>query len=113
MADLNDPLPGAGVSFWTMAACLAGSLLSLRALVESAPTTRAVAVIGAFSTGFFLAPAVAEYWALSPKGERAAGLVLAFLGVNLLAGAATFGRKFKDDPASALDWLISLVRGRR
>lgn len=113
MADLNDPLPGAGVSFWTMAACLAGSLLSLRTLVESTPTTRAVAVVGAFTTSFFLAPALAEAWALSPKGERAAGLVLAFLGVNLLAGVATFGRKFREDPGAALDWLISLVRGRR
>ena len=28
MADLNDPLPGSGVSFWPMAAAAVGSLLA-------------------------------------------------------------------------------------
>lgn len=112
MADLNDPLPGAGVSFWTMAAALAGSLLSLRTLVESAPMARALAVVGAWSLSFFVTPAAVEHWGLSLKAERAVALIIAFLGVNLLAGIGTFGTKFRHDPAIAIDWLLSLL-GRR
>ncbi len=113
MADMHDPLPGSGVSFWTMAAALAGSLLSLRTLVESAPTARAFSVAGSWALSFFMTPAVVEWWALSLKAERAVALVIAFLGVNLLAGIATFGAKFREDPASAFDWLLSLLRGTK
>lgn len=113
MADLNDPLPGAGVSFWTMAAALAGSLLSLRTLVESAPMARAFAVIGAWSLSFFMTPVATEWWALSLKAERAVALIIAFLGVNILAGIGTFGTKFRADPASAIEWLLSLVARSR
>lgn len=114
MADMNDPLPGAGVSFWTMAAGLCGSLLSLRTLVESGPTARAMAVIGAWSLSFFVTPVAAEYWALSIKAERAAALLIAFVGVNVLAGVGTFAAKFRTDPTSAIEWVLSLMgRGRK
>lgn len=112
MADLNDPLPGAGVSFWTMAAGLAGSLLSLRTLVESKPLARSLAVVGAWSLSFFATPAMVEWWSLGPKMERLAALLIAFLGVNLLAGVATFGAKWKDNPTAALEWALSLWRGK-
>lgn len=113
MADMNDPLPGAGVSFWTMAAGLVGSLLSLRTLVESGPMARALAVIGAWSLSFFLTPMAAEWWALTVKAERAAALFIAFVGVNVLAGIGTFTTKFRADPTSAVEWLLSLWRGRK
>lgn len=110
---MNDPLPGAGVSFWTMAAGLAGSLLSLRTLVESKPLARSLAVVGAWSLSFFATPAIVEWWHLDPKAERLAALLIAFLGVNLLAGVATFGSKWKDDPTAALEWALSLRRGKK
>lgn len=113
MADMNDPLPGAGVSFWTMAAALVGSLLSLRTLVESGPTARALAVIGAWSLSFFATPVAAEYWSLTVKAERAVALLIAFIGVNVLAGIGTFTAKFRADPTAAVDWLMSLWRGRK
>lgn len=109
MADLNDPLPGSGVSFWTMAAALAGSLLSLRTLVESSPTTRALAVAGSWMISFFATPAVSEYWQATPKMERLISLLIAFLGVNLLAGVGTFGEKWRKDPGEAMTWLMSLI----
>lgn len=109
---MNDPLPGAGVSFWTMAAALAGSLLSLRTLVESSPIARSASVVGAWSLSFFTTPAIVEYWSLSLKAERVVALMVAFLGVNVLAGLATFSIKFRENPTSAVDWLFSLWRGR-
>lgn len=111
MADMSDPLPGSGVSFWTMAASLAGSLLSLRTLVESAPMARALAVVGSWSLSFFMTPAAVEYWSLGLRTERAVALVIAFLGVNVLAGLATFTTKFRENPTSAVEWLMSLWRG--
>lgn len=113
MADLNDPLPGSGVHFWTMAAALAGSLLSLRTVAESGPTARMFAVGSAWMLSFFLTPAIAEYWGIGIKGERAISLLIAFAGVNLLAGLAVFAQKFRDSPASAIEWLISLWRGNK
>lgn len=32
MADFNDPLPGSGVSFWTMAAAAAATLAAVQAI---------------------------------------------------------------------------------
>ena len=111
MADLSDPLPGSGVSFWTMAAAAVGSLLTLRTLVDSSPWTRALAVAGSWSLSFFATPGVAESLGASPKQERIIALLIAFLGANLLAGFATFAEKWRTDPQAAFAWLWSLWRG--
>jgi len=111
MADLNDPLPGAGVSFWTMMAAAVGSLLTLRTLVDSGPTTRAVSVVSAWSLSFFATPALVEWLGASHKQERIIALLVAFLGVNFLAGLATFAEKWRVDPQAAVAWLHSLWRG--
>jgi hypothetical protein len=111
MADLNDPLPGSGVGFWTMAAAAAGSLLTLRTMVESSPTMRMLAVLGSWTTSFFATPAVVEYFSLGMKGERLVALLIAFVGVNVLAGIATFSEKFRQSPTLAIEWAVSLLRG--
>lgn len=113
MADMNDPLPGAGVSFWTMAAAAAGSLLTLRTVVDSTPMTRMAAVLGSWAVAFFVTPGVAEYLGATHKQERLLALVIAFLGVNILAGLGTFVEKFRVDPQAAFTWLWSLWRGGR
>lgn len=111
MADMNDPLPGAGVSFWTMAAAAVGSLLTLRTLVDSSPVTRAIAVISAWSLSFFATPGVAEWLGATPKQERLVALAIAFLGVSILAGLGTFAEKWRQDPQAAFAWAWSLWRG--
>lgn len=111
MADMNDPLPGSGVGFWTIAAAAAGSLLSLRVLVESSPVVRAWSVCAAFMVGFFGAPWAAEALGWSAKGERGLAVLISFVGVNLLAGLGTFARKWATDPQAALAWAVSLLRG--
>lgn len=111
MADLNDPLPGSGVGFWTIAAAAAGSLLTLRTLIESSPLVRAGSVVSSFMVGFFAAPWISEVMGWSPKGERLAALVLSWIGVNLLAGLATFSLKWAKDPQAAVAWAFSLWRG--
>jgi hypothetical protein len=111
MADFNEPLPGSGVSFWTMAAAAVGSLLTLRTLVDSSPTTRAMAVLGSWGLSFFATPAAAEWLGASHKQERIIALVIAFLGVNILAGLATFSEKWRADPQAAITWAWSLWRG--
>lgn len=113
MVDMNDPLPGSNVSFWTMAAALAGSLLSLRTLVESSPLGRMIAVASSWMVSFIMTPWVAEYFSLSLKAERAASLIIAFVGVNLLAGIGVFAGKFRESPTSAVEWLVSLWRGKQ
>jgi hypothetical protein len=113
MADMNDPLPGAGVSFWTMAAAAVGSLLTLRTLVDSNPVTRIVAVVSSWSLALFATPAVAEYLGASHKQERLVALLIAFLGMNVLAGLATFVEKWRVDPQAAFAWLWSLWKGGR
>lgn len=111
MADMNDPLPGAGVSFWTMAAAAAGSLMTLRTLVDSSPMSRGAAVLSSWGLSFFTTPAVTEYLAASHKQERFIALLIAFLGANVLAGLFTFTEKFRVDPQSAFAWAWSLWRG--
>ena len=111
MNDFNDPLPGSGVSFWTMMAAAVGSLLSLKTLVDSSPTTRALAVVSAWGVSFFGTPALVEWLGASHKQERIIALLLAFLGVNFLAGLATFAEKWRNDPQAAFAWLWSLWRG--
>lgn len=110
--DTNDPAPFGVPNFWTMAAALAGSLLCLRTIVESSPWARMFAVISSFLFSFFVTPWVAEYWEMSYKGERAVSLLIAFAGVNVLAAGATFLAKLRDDPKAAVEWLVSLWRGR-
>lgn len=112
MADMNDPLPGAGVSFWTMMAAAVGSLLTLRTLVDSGPTTRAISVVSAWGVSFFATPALVEWLGATHKQERVIALLVAFLGVNFLAGLATFADKWRRDPQDAVTWLFSLWRGR-
>lgn len=109
--DANDPLPGSGVSFWTMMAAAVGSLLTLRTLVDSGPTTRAVSVVSAWGLSFFTTPGIVEWLGASHKQERIIALLVAFLGVNLLAGLATFAEKWRADPQAAFAWLWSLWRG--
>lgn len=111
MSDFNDPLPGSGVSFWTMAAAAAGSLMTLRTLVDSSPMTRGVAVLSSWGLSFFTTPAAAEYLGASHKGERLIALLIAFLGANVLAGLFTFTEKFRVDPQAAAAWAWSLWRG--
>lgn len=112
MADYSDPLPGSGVSFWSLAACLAGSLLSLRTVVETTPLARMLSVASAFSLAYFIAPAISDYWQLGARMERGVMLLVAFLGVNLLAGASIFSQKFMQNPREAIEWAISLWRGK-
>ena len=111
MADMNDPLPGAGVSFWTMAAAAVGSLLTLRTLVDSSPITRGIAVLSSWCISFFATPAVTEMLGASHKQERILALLIAFLGANVLAGLFTFTEKFRVDPQTAFAWAWSLWRG--
>ena len=111
MADWNDPLPGSNVSFWSIMACAAGSLLSLRTVVETTPLARMVSVLASFSLAFFVAPAIAEHMGAGAKLEKAIMLLTAFVGVNFLAGIATFLTKWRTDPTGALEWLLSLWRG--
>lgn len=111
MSDFNDPLPGSGVSFWTMAAAAVGSLLTLRTLVDSSPVTRGLAVLSSWGLSFFATPGVTEFLGASYKQERIIALLIAFLGANLLAGFATFAEKWRTDPQAALAWAWSLWRG--
>ncbi len=115
MADLNDPIPGSGVGFWSIMACANGSLLSLRTVVEASPLARMVSVLASFSLAFFLGPAIAEHFGLRAGGnlERAVMLLTAFVGVNFLSGIATFFAKWKADPTAAVEWLISLWKGSK
>jgi hypothetical protein len=113
MSDYNDPLPGAGVSFWTMAAAAVGALLTLRTIVDSNPFTRVAAVASAFGIALFATPAVSEYLGATHKQERLVALLIAFLGMNILAGLATFVEKWRVDPQAAFAWLWSLWKGGR
>lgn len=114
MADWNDPLPGSNIGFWSILACAIGSLLSLRTVVEATPGARMLSVAASFSLAFFLGPAISEHLGLKPGGnlERGVMLLTAFLGVNFLTGLATFFAKWKTEPAVAIEWLISLWRGK-
>lgn len=86
MADMSDPLPGSGVSFWTMAAAAVGSLLTLRTLVDSSPWTRALAVLSSWGLSFFATPGVSEWLGASHKQERIIALLLAiaYIGCGLM-----------------------------
>lgn len=41
-----------------------------------------VAVGGSWLLSFFMTPAIAEYWSMGMKAERALALLIAFVGVN-------------------------------
>lgn len=112
MADLNDPIPGSGVSFWTMAAAAVGSLLTLRTLVDSSPIGRALSVLASWGLSFVCTPGVRELLNATHAQERIIALLLAFLGANLLAGLFTFSEKWRKDPQDAFSWLWSLWRGK-
>lgn len=114
MADY-DPLPGSGVSFWSIMAGIGGSLLTLRVLVESSYWTRAFSVASGFIFAFFIGPAIAEHmgWLPGSNRERAIMLLCAFGGANLLAGFGTFLLKWRTDPREAIAWAMSLWRGER
>lgn len=115
MADMNDPLPGSGVKFWTLLAMAAGALLSMRTVVDASPLSRMIAVLSSFVFAFFCAKPVAVMLSVATEdGERAVALVIAFLGVNVLSGLAVFGKRVANDPHGAITWLLSLLPwGRR
>jgi hypothetical protein len=94
-----------------MIAAAVGSLLTLRTLVDSSPTARAFSVVSAFCVSFSGTPALVEWVGATHKQERIMALLVAFLGVNLLAGLATFAEKWRQDPQAAAAWLFSLWRG--
>ena len=94
-----------------MIAAAVGSLLTLRTLVDSSPTARAFSVVSAFCVSFSGTPALVEWVGATDKQERIMALGVAFLGVNLLAGLATFAEKWRQDPQAAATWLFSLWRG--
>lgn len=92
MPDMNDPLPGAGVSFWTMAAAAVGSLLTL---LDSNPFTRLAAVVSSWALALSTTPAVADWLGATHKQDRLVALLIYFLGMNVLAG---FAHEFRAIP---------------
>ncbi len=94
-----------------MIAAAVGSLLTFRILVDSSPTARAFSVVSAFCVSFSGTPALVDWVGATHKQERIMALGVAFLGVNLLAGLATFAEKWRQDPQAAATWLFSLWRG--
>lgn len=91
--------------------CRGGVAADPADLVDSSPTARAFSVVSALCVSFFGTPALVEWLGASHKQERIIALLVAFLGVNLLAGLATFAEKFRHDPQVAVAWLFSLWRG--
>jgi hypothetical protein len=107
--DTNDPT-GSGVNFWSIMAALAGSLLSFRMLVDASPVARGISVASSFLLAFFMGPAIAEWTGLvSPKAERAVMLIVAFAGVNIMAGSWVLFVKWRENPQEALAWLMSML----
>lgn len=109
MADLNDPIPGTPVSYYSMIAALVGSMMTLRFLVEASPRGRAAAVGTSFFFALFIGPALAEWLKLTRLQNDAMMLILGFTATNLIAGAWTFLDKFRTDPQAALTWLRTIL----
>ena len=72
---------------------------------------RVWSVLAAFIVGFFGGPWAAEIFGRTANAERGFALVLAFVGVNVLAGLGTFALKWAKDPQAAVAWVFSLWRG--
>lgn len=109
MADLSDPVPGTPVSYYSVAAALAGAMMTLRFLVEASPRGRFGSVVSAFVFALFVGPALAELLKLTRLQNDAMMLALGFAATNLIAGAWTFLEKFRADPQAAISWLLSIV----
>lgn len=113
MADFNNPFPDSGAKFWTVMAGIAGSMLSLRTLVDASPWMRMLSACSSFTLAFFTTPFIARVVGAGEDGERLIALIGAFLGVNILAGVAVFGVKWREDPAAAMAWLFSILTAWR
>lgn len=111
MADVNDPNP----KVWYALAALAGSLLTLRALVEASAWVRVSSVLSSLVFGYYIGPPFARRIINLPADDvdAIAGvtLIVAFVGANLLAAVGEFMRRAARDPAAAISWVLSLVRG--
>jgi hypothetical protein len=112
MADFSDPLAGSGASFWSLAACAAGSLLSLRTMVETAPVARAASVLGSCAAAHYLGRGAEEMWHLGPAVRDCLMFLIAFMGINILCGLSVYAQKRAQNPEEAIAWLISLWRGK-
>jgi|GEM_PF-780112 len=113
MADLKNPLPDSGLHFWSIIAAVVGALLSLQFLVDSSHRVRFWSFLSALALALFTGPAVAR-WVLTKVepgdfSERCIVLLIAAIGVNVLAGFSTFTIKWRRDPQEAFTWLWGIL----
>ena len=110
MADSSFP----GITeFWPALFGLAGSLVSLRYLVEATPTGRTVSVIISFIAQQALVPAAAEVFHWGPNVTAGAAFVIGFLAANLLGALWTASAGLRDAPLRFISDAWALFRGNK
>jgi hypothetical protein len=87
-----------------------GALIGMRYAIEQSPKARALTWLCSCGLGVIVGPFARELFGLSEYGAAVATVVVASVGMELMAGLNTAARSFSSDPFGVLAKLFSIFR---
>lgn len=101
---------------WDIAALfvppLLGAYIGLRYAVDQTPKAKVLSFASSAVLACYFGPAVSEYFVLRPSGASAVSIVMAAVGMEIVAGFIFIARQFATAPLDIVRKAIDLVRGR-
>lgn len=89
-----------------------GAYIGMRYAVDQTPKAKVMTFIASAVLACYLGPAASEYFALRPSAASAMTIVMASLGMELVAGLIFLARQFATAPLDIVRKAIDVVRGR-
>jgi hypothetical protein len=91
---------------------LVGSFIGLRYTTNQTPKQRVLSFVAGACLAVFVAPALAEHFALGPRVTMAVGLLTAIVGMDIIGGLLAVGTQFKADPTGTVRGWVDTWLGR-
>lgn len=83
-----------------------GAFIGLRWAKDQTPVQKVTGFVGGFGLAVYMGPAIAEFFALGPKGTIAVGVLTAVIGMDVLGGLMAAAKAFGSNPLDSFkNWL--------
>lgn len=89
-----------------------GAYIGMRYAVDQTPKAKVMSFVASAILACYFGPAVSEYFALRPSAASAVSIVMAAVGMEIVAGFIFLARQFATAPLDIVRKAIDAVRGR-
>ena len=89
-----------------------GAYIGLRYAVDQTPKAKVLSFASSAVLACYFGPAVSEYFVLRPSAASAVSIVMAAVGMEIVAGFIFIARQFAAAPLDIVRKAIDMLRGR-